>query len=88
MLPFPLWFLPMLAPGANFPTVPCIQVFHQVDELLPNVGVPLDDVLAVALLLFFGISTLKGAADADAKAAEEKEEADEAVSELAAAGKG
>jgi hypothetical protein len=90
-------------------------VFHQLDELLPvQSSLPLDDLLAVALLLYFGITTLKvgllcwlitvlttagarckaaslrpnqpryskpqGAADADAKAAEEKEEADEVVS--------
>jgi len=34
-------------------------VFHQLDELLPASSVPLDDLLAVALLLFFGITTLK-----------------------------
>lgn len=64
------------------------QVFHQLDELLPASArvVPLDDLLAVALLLFFGITTLKGAADADARAAEEKEEADEVVSSMGAAG--
>ncbi|WIA23895.1 hypothetical protein OEZ85_013545 [Tetradesmus obliquus] len=59
------------------------QVFHQVDELLPvSTDVPLDDVLACALLLYFGINTLRGAADADAKAAEEKEEAGEVVTGL------
>ncbi|KIY99390.1 hypothetical protein MNEG_8572 [Monoraphidium neglectum] len=98
------------------------QVFHQLDELLPASGVPFDDLVAVALLLFFGISTLKrrrrgpaplpgarlrrcrgslesglagrpraaprraGAADADARAAEEKEEAGEVVSSLGVAG--
>ncbi|KAI8476625.1 MAG: hypothetical protein J3K34DRAFT_242929 [Monoraphidium minutum] len=62
------------------------RVFHQLDELLPANNIPFDDLLAVALLLFFGISTLKGAADADARAAEEKEEAGEVVSTLGAAG--
>ena len=39
------------------------QVFHQLDELLPAVpgGFPLDDALAVALLVFFGLQTLAGA---------------------------
>ncbi|KAF6254377.1 hypothetical protein COO60DRAFT_1642411 [Scenedesmus sp. NREL 46B-D3] len=37
------------------------HVFHQVDELLPvNSDIPLDDLLAVALLLYFGINTLRG----------------------------
>jgi hypothetical protein len=37
-----------------------MQVFHQVDELLPvSTNIPLDDVLAVALLLYFGINTLR-----------------------------
>jgi hypothetical protein len=37
-----------------------LQVFHQVDELLPvNTDIPLDDVLACALLLYFGINTLR-----------------------------
>jgi hypothetical protein len=37
-----------------------LQVFHQVDELLPvSTNIPLDDVLAVALLLYFGINTLR-----------------------------
>jgi hypothetical protein len=37
-----------------------VQVFHQVDELLPvNTDIPLDDVLACALLLYFGINTLR-----------------------------
>eukprot|EP00877_Chromochloris_zofingiensis_P009394 jgi/Chrzof1/4708/Cz14g23180.t1 len=58
------------------------QVFHQLDELLPRTGVPLDDVVAVALLLYFGITTLKNAADADAKAAEEKAEAGEVVADM------
>jgi putative Ca2+/H+ antiporter (TMEM165/GDT1 family) len=113
-------------------------VFHQLDELLPASSVPFDDLLAVALLLFFGITTLKvgpgrgararthartharlpgrclherettlpqgnartrappnpstpraarqGAADADARAAEEKDEAGEVVARLGGAG--
>ena len=49
--------------------------------MVPNAGgLPLDDLLAVALLTFFGVQTLRSAADADSKAAEEKEEAQEVVS--------
>ncbi|GBG00408.1 hypothetical protein Rsub_13132 [Raphidocelis subcapitata] len=62
------------------------QVFHQLDELLPASSIPFDDLLAVALLLFFGITTLKGAADADARAAEEKDEAGEVVAALGGGG--
>lgn len=37
-----------------------LQVFHQIDELLPSTNnLPLDDLFAVALLLYFGINTLK-----------------------------
>jgi hypothetical protein len=37
-----------------------LQVFHQVDELLPiTTDIPLDDLLACALLLYFGINTLR-----------------------------
>ena len=37
------------------------QVLHQVDELVPanSAGLPYDDLLAVALLLYFGIKTLQ-----------------------------
>jgi hypothetical protein len=34
------------------------QSLHQLDELLPANTLPLDDVFAVALLLFFGVKTL------------------------------
>jgi putative Ca2+/H+ antiporter (TMEM165/GDT1 family) len=58
---------------------------HELDAFLPALpgGVPLDDALAVALLLFFGVSTLRGAAAADARGAEEREEAAEAVGGMA-----
>eukprot|EP00879_Flechtneria_rotunda_P008424 GHRR01008824.1.p1 GENE.GHRR01008824.1~~GHRR01008824.1.p1 ORF type:complete len:366 (+),score=156.08 GHRR01008824.1:261-1358(+) len=62
------------------------QVFHQLDELLPASSVPLDDLLAVALLLYFGVNTLRDAATADFRAAEEKEEADEVVTSLSSSG--
>ena len=36
------------------------QVLHQLDEFLPfGKSVPLDDLLAVALLVFFGVRTLQ-----------------------------
>jgi putative Ca2+/H+ antiporter (TMEM165/GDT1 family) len=35
------------------------QVFHKLDELLPQTGLPLDDVLAAVLLVFFGVKTLQ-----------------------------
>ena len=59
------------------------RLFHVVDEVLPfHSDVPWDDYAAVALLLFFGVRTLQGAAGADARAEEEEEEAKEAVAEL------
>ncbi|GFR49444.1 hypothetical protein Agub_g11502 [Astrephomene gubernaculifera] len=60
------------------------QVLHQVDELVPESAgkLPYDDLLAVALLLYFGIKTLQDAKDADESAAEEKEEAKEVVEGL------
>ncbi|PNH11492.1 GDT1-like protein 1, chloroplastic, partial [Tetrabaena socialis] len=61
------------------------QVLHQVDELVPAGagGLPYDDLLACALLLYFGIKTIKDAKDADESAAEEKEEAKEVVDGVA-----
>eukprot|EP00198_Chlamydomonas_reinhardtii_P012578 XP_001701915.1 predicted protein [Chlamydomonas reinhardtii] len=60
------------------------QVLHQVDELVPEngAGLPYDDLLAAALLLYFGFKTLKDAKDAGESAAEEKEEAQEVVDGL------
>ncbi len=34
------------------------QVLHQLDELLPANSLPLDDIFAAALLIFFGAKTL------------------------------
>ena len=34
------------------------QSLHQLDELLPANSLPVDDLCAVALLLFFGVKTL------------------------------
>jgi putative Ca2+/H+ antiporter (TMEM165/GDT1 family) len=57
------------------------QVLHQLDELtaVQGTGVPWDDVLAVILLVIFGVQTLQNAKDAEGKAKEEKEEAEEEV---------
>ena len=55
------------------------RVLHELDELVPNVGFPLDDALAVALLIFFGVQTLRSAATAGETAKEEKNEAEEVV---------
>ena len=48
-------------------------------QVVPTAGLPLDDLLAIALLVFFGVQTLRSAATADTTAAEEKEEAQEVV---------
>jgi putative Ca2+/H+ antiporter (TMEM165/GDT1 family) len=55
------------------------RFIHQLDELLPASPLPLDDVFATALLIWFGITTLLAAKDADETAIEEKEEAQEVV---------
>ena len=56
----------------------CIgQFFHVAGGSLglSESAIPFDDILAVLLLLYFGINTIKGAEDADDVAEEEKEEA-------------
>lgn len=58
------------------------RVLHELDELVPNVGFPLDDGLAVALLIFFGVQTLRSAATAGESAEEERNEAKEVVAGL------
>lgn len=61
------------------------RLLHEADEALPflaNSSVPWDDYAAVALLLFFGLRTLAGAAESEAKGEEEEADAREAVSEL------
>ncbi|KAL4430566.1 hypothetical protein ABPG77_005806 [Micractinium sp. CCAP 211/92] len=55
------------------------RVLHLLDEVVPNAGLPLDDLLAAALLIWFGVQTLRSAGSANDKAAEEKEEAEEVV---------
>jgi putative Ca2+/H+ antiporter (TMEM165/GDT1 family) len=68
-------------------TIICVvigQVFHQVDEIafFQGPGLPWDDILAVVLLVVFGIQTLRSANDAAADAAEEREEAAEEVARI------
>lgn len=54
---------------------------HEVDGFLPfdTSKFPVDDLLASALLIWFGVRTLSGADGFTAKANEEKEEAEEVV---------
>ncbi|KAK9828656.1 hypothetical protein WJX72_001355 [[Myrmecia] bisecta] len=58
------------------------EVFHQLDELLPANSLPVDDLLAVVLLVFFGVQTLQAAATAEESADDEQKEAEEEVSRL------
>jgi len=62
------------------------QVLHELDELVPSVGFPVDDAFAVALLLFFGIQTLRSASTAGETAEEEREEAEEVVAGMGRSG--
>ena len=69
------------------------RTLHAIDDVIPAIPfgpagrpLPLDDLLAAALLVVFGLRTLAGASGAEAAAAEEEEEAAEAVDELAAGG--
>ncbi|KFK22022.1 hypothetical protein AALP_AAs61778U000100 [Arabis alpina] len=69
------------------------RTFHYVDEILPfrfgETDLPLDDIAAVCLLVYFGVSTLADAISDDGlKADEEQKEAELAVSELSANGAG
>lgn len=62
------------------------RAMHQLDELLPDQSLPLDDVLAVILLVWFGVQTLQEADTASKKAQEEEEEAGEVVASFNAGG--
>lgn len=64
------------------------EVLHLIDEgvhdfLPPAIAeLPLDDFAAIALLVYFGITTIQGADASKATALEEKEEAEEEVTKL------
>ncbi|KAJ0265684.1 Protein PAM71 [Hirschfeldia incana] len=69
------------------------RTFHYVDEILPfrfgETDLPIDDIAAVCLLVYFGVSTLADAISDDGlKADEEQKEAELAVSELSGNGAG
>ncbi|XP_042066710.1 GDT1-like protein 1, chloroplastic [Salvia splendens] len=69
------------------------RTFHYVDDILPfrlgNADLPLDDLAAVCLLVYFGVSSLVDAASGDGlKAEEEQKEAELAVSEVSGSGAG
>jgi putative Ca2+/H+ antiporter (TMEM165/GDT1 family) len=59
------------------------RAFHYLDNLIPNMGagkLPLDDLAAVVLLVYFGVSTLVDAASMEgSKAEEEKQDAELAI---------
>ncbi|PWA45364.1 hypothetical protein CTI12_AA518460 [Artemisia annua] len=69
------------------------RTFHYVDEILPfrfgETDLPIDDIAAALLLVYFGVSTLLDASSGDGlKAEEEQKEAEIAVSEVLGNGAG
>ncbi|GMQ05588.1 hypothetical protein CsSME_00050559 [Camellia sinensis var. sinensis] len=69
------------------------RTFHYVDDILPfrfgDTDLPVDDIAAVCLLVYFGVSTLLDANSGDGlKAEEEQKEAELAVSEFSGNGAG
>ncbi|KAK9197738.1 hypothetical protein WN944_012921 [Citrus x changshan-huyou] len=69
------------------------RTFHYVDEILPfrfgQTDLPIDDIAAVCLLVYFGVSTLLDAASTDGlKSEDEQKEAELAVSEFSGNGAG
>ncbi|EEF51277.1 Transmembrane protein TPARL, putative [Ricinus communis] len=69
------------------------RTFHYVDEILPfrlgETDLPVDDIAAVCLLVYFGVSTLIDASSGDGlKAEDEQKEAELAVSEFSGNGAG
>ncbi|MED6203559.1 Protein pam71, chloroplastic [Stylosanthes scabra] len=69
------------------------RTFHYVDEILPfrfgETDLPVDDIAAVCLLLYFGVSTLVDASLSDGqKSDDEQKEAELAVSEFSGNGAG
>lgn len=56
------------------------RAFHYLDDLIPATQFPLDDLAAVVLLVYFGVSTLIDAASMEgSKAEEEKQDAELAI---------
>ncbi|XP_044487557.1 GDT1-like protein 1, chloroplastic isoform X2 [Mangifera indica] len=69
------------------------RTFHYVDEILPfrfgETDLPIDDIAAVFLLVYFGVSTLLDASSSDGlKAEDEQKKAELAVSEFSGNGAG
>ncbi|XP_040367128.1 protein PAM71, chloroplastic isoform X3 [Rosa chinensis] len=69
------------------------RTFHYIDEILPfrfgETDLPIDDIAAVLLLVYFGVSTLRDATSSDGlKAEDEQREAELAVSEFTGNGAG
>ncbi|OIV94927.1 hypothetical protein TanjilG_22124 [Lupinus angustifolius] len=69
------------------------RTFHYVDEILPfrlgETDLPVDDIAAVCLLVYFGVSTLLDASSSDGqKSDDEQKEAELAVSEFSGNGSG
>ncbi|KAK9121619.1 hypothetical protein Syun_019236 [Stephania yunnanensis] len=69
------------------------RTFHYIDDLLPfrfgEMDLPIDDIAAVCLLVYFGLSTLIEASSSDGlKTEEEQKEAELAVSEFSGNGAG
>ncbi|MCL7051105.1 hypothetical protein MKW94_005873 [Papaver nudicaule] len=69
------------------------RTFHYVDDILPfrfgDSDLPIDDIAAVCLLVYFGVSTLIDAASSDGqKTEEEQKEAEIAVSDFSGDGAG
>ncbi|KAF3975620.1 hypothetical protein CMV_001128 [Castanea mollissima] len=69
------------------------RTFHYVDEILPfrfgETDLPVDDIAAVFLLVYFGVSTLLDATSSDSpKAEDEQKEAELAISKFSGNGAG
>ncbi|XP_011654710.1 protein PAM71, chloroplastic isoform X2 [Cucumis sativus] len=69
------------------------RTFHYVDEILPfrlgDSDLPVDDIAAVCLLVYFGVTTLLDASSSDGlKAEDEQKEAELAVSKFSGNGAG
>lgn len=63
------------------------RAFHYLDDLIPHSQLPLDDLAAVVLLVYFGVSTLVDAASMEgSKAEEEKQDAELAIAGISGNG--